>query len=67
MNERLNVLLINTDHWPASLLGSAGHKVVMTPTLDTLAENGVRFSNAYSECPVCIPVLTINYRQNQIQ
>lgn len=55
MKNKTNVLLINTDHWPASLLGSSGHKVIMTPTLDSLAKDGIRFSNAYSECPVCIP------------
>lgn len=55
MDNKPNVLLINTDHWQASLLGSAGHKVIMTPTLDSLADGGIRFSNAYSECPVCIP------------
>lgn len=53
--ERPHVLLITTDHWPASLLGCAGHDVIQTPTLDELARCGTRFSNAYSECPVCIP------------
>jgi len=52
---RPNVLLITTDHWPAALLGEAGHPSILTPTLDELARSGVRFSNAYSECPVCIP------------
>jgi len=52
---RPNVLLITTDHWPASLLGGAGHPLIQSPTLDQLARNGVRFTNAYSECPVCIP------------
>lgn len=50
-----NVLMICTDHWPATLMGCAGKKNIMTPTLDTLAENGVLFNNFYSECPVCIP------------
>ena len=50
-----NVLLISTDHWPAALLGVAGHPVVQTPTLDSLARSGTRFTNAYAECPVCIP------------
>ena len=50
-----HVLLITTDHWPAALLGSAGHPVIHTPTLDQLARNGTRFTNAYSECPICIP------------
>jgi len=51
---RPNVLLICVDHWPGNLLGSARHPCVMTPTLDQLAANGVRFSNAYSTTPVCI-------------
>lgn len=50
-----NVLLITTDHWPASHLGIAGHPVIQTPTLDQFARCGTRFTNAYSECPVCIP------------
>lgn len=55
MGSRPNVLLITADHWPASLLGCAGHSTIQTPTLDELARSGVRFTNAYSECPVCIP------------
>jgi len=55
MDNKPNVLLIATDHWPAQLLGCAGHPVIMTPTLDSMAKNGVRFTNFYSECPVCIP------------
>lgn len=47
--------MICTDHWPAHLLGAANHAVVQTPTLDELCRNGMRFTNAYSECPVCIP------------
>lgn len=50
-----NVLLICTDHWPAALLGSTSHPVIQTPSLDELARSGVRFANAYAECPVCIP------------
>jgi choline-sulfatase len=55
MSAHPNVLLISTDHWPAALLGAAGHPAIQTPTLDELARSGVRFSNAYAECPVCIP------------
>ena len=55
MTKNLNALLICTDHWPGSLLGVEGHPVVQTPTIDELARTGVRFSRAYSECPVCIP------------
>ncbi len=55
MAMRPNVLLVSTDHWPADLLGEAGHPDILTPTLDELARSGVRFRNAYAECPVCIP------------
>lgn len=55
MTKKLNALLICTDHWPGALLGVEGHPVIQTPTLDELARTGVRFSRAYSECPVCIP------------
>ncbi len=55
MSDQPHVLLVCTDHWPAYLLGAAGHPAIQTPTLDELCRNGVRFTNAYSECPVCIP------------
>jgi arylsulfatase A-like enzyme len=50
-----NVLLICTDHWAASHLGSAGNRAILTPGLDEIAACGVRYTNAYSECPVCVP------------
>ena len=50
-----NVILITMDQWPGSFLGCDGHSVIETPTLDRLARNGVRFTRAYSECPICIP------------
>ena len=55
MPEHPHVLLITADHWPASLLSVGGHPIILTPTLDQLARNGIRFTQAYSECPVCIP------------
>ena len=55
MADRPHVLLITADHWAASFLGVAGHPAIQTPTLDQLARNGTRYTNAYTECPVCIP------------
>lgn len=55
VKERPNVLLITADHWPAKLLGCANDSSILTPTIDVLAMNGVRFSNAYTECPICVP------------
>ncbi|MFJ9179388.1 sulfatase-like hydrolase/transferase [Streptomyces sp. NPDC102360] len=54
-NSRPNVLLITVDHWFGRLLGGAGHPVIQTPTLDSLAAAGTRYTRAYSESPVCVP------------
>lgn len=53
--DRPNILLITVDQWPGHLLGVAGHPVIQTPTLDELCRNGTRFTNAQSECPICVP------------
>ncbi len=50
-----NVLLICADHWAAEHLGFAGNPSILTPGLNEIASCGVRYTNAYSECPVCIP------------
>ena len=52
---RNHVLFVTVDQWPARLLGIAGHPVVETPTLDQIARVGTRYTNAYAECPICIP------------
>lgn len=54
-NTKPNVMLIMADQWSGARLGCYGHPVVQTPTLDQIAANGVRFTKAYSECPICIP------------
>ncbi|WBU52870.1 sulfatase-like hydrolase/transferase [Paracoccus sp. SCSIO 75233] len=53
--DRPDVLLITVDQWSAHMLGAAGHPVIQTPTLDELCRNGTRFTNAHSECPICVP------------
>ena len=55
MADKPHVLLISTDHWPNSLLGVSGHPAIQTPTLDSLACAGTRYTRGYSECPVCVP------------
>ncbi|HUV07404.1 MAG TPA: sulfatase-like hydrolase/transferase, partial [Spirochaetia bacterium] len=52
--QKPNVVLICTDQWRGDCLSIAGHPTVHTPTLDALAMEGVRFSNAYTACPSCI-------------
>lgn len=43
----LNIVLLYADDWRHDTLGCAGHPIVQTPHLDTLAQRGVRFTNAY--------------------
>lgn len=50
-----NVVLIMVDQMRFDCLSAAGHPVVETPNIDQLAHEGVRFTNAYSATPTCIP------------
>lgn len=55
MSDKPNVLLINVDHWAASMMGCSGNKEILTPTLNEIAQNGVMFDRCFSTCPVSIP------------
>ncbi|MEW9672466.1 sulfatase-like hydrolase/transferase [Ammoniphilus sp. 3BR4] len=50
-----NIVFITCDHLRADMLGCAGNPVIQTPHIDELAQRGVRFSQAYSTTPMCIP------------
>lgn len=50
-----NILLIVADDLGYADLGVQGCKDVPTPNIDTIARNGVRFTNGYVSCPVCSP------------
>lgn len=50
-----NLLVIMSDEHQARALGCAGHPLVRTPNLDRLAQRGVRFTNAYTPSPICVP------------
>ena len=54
----LNLLFIITDQQRWDAMSCAGNKVLKTPNLDKLAEDGARFTNFYSACPVCVPART---------
>lgn len=45
--KKLNVLFIMTDQQRYDMLSCAGNRYVSTPSLDRLAENGVRFEHNY--------------------
>jgi len=50
-----NVLLVLVDDLGRQDLGCYGNGVIDTPVMDRLAEEGMRFTQAYSACPVCSP------------
>ncbi len=50
-----DIVLILTDQWNPRMLGCSGDPVVKTPNLDDLARQGMRFDNAYTSSPVCMP------------
>lgn len=50
-----NILLLMSDEHRPDILGFEGNDVVRTPVLDSLAEEGVYFRNAYCTSPVCVP------------
>lgn len=52
--DRPNIVFILSDDQRNDTLGCAGHPVIRTPVIDSLAENGVRFENAYVNSPVCM-------------
>jgi len=65
--KRPNVIIIYSDDQGAADLNIYGSKELMTPHLDKLARNGVRFSHFYSASPICSPsrasLLTGRYPQ----
>ena len=50
-----NILVIITDQQFADVMGCAGCPRIETPAMDSLAKDGVRFTNAYVNYPVCMP------------
>lgn len=61
MDTRPNLILLMADQFRGDCLGIDGHPDVKTPHLDSLAAAGVRFPNAYSACPSCIPARACLY------
>ena len=52
---RPNVLLILSDQHNVKVMGHMGHPEVKTPHLDRLASQGVRFTSAITQNPICTP------------
>ena len=54
-NDRPNILLIMADQHSGDCMGCDGNRAIRTPNIDALALEGVRFRNAYTATPSCIP------------
>ena len=50
-----NLLVIMSDEHQAKAMGCSGHPFVQTPRLDALAARGMRFSDAVTPSPICVP------------
>lgn len=53
--EKPNLLFVFTDQQSYDMLGVAGNSQVLTPNLDKLAGEGIHFTNAITNCPICSP------------
>jgi len=54
-NNRANVLWLMTDEQRVDSLGCYGTPWAVSPNLDRLAQQGVKFTAAYTQSPVCTP------------
>lgn len=52
-DSRPNILFILVDDQRDDMLGCAGNPIVQTPAVDKLAEQGVRFTNAFVTTSIC--------------
>ena len=52
---RPNVLFLMADQLRADCLGCYGNRVIQTPNLDRLANEGAKFTSAYTSVPSCTP------------
>jgi uncharacterized sulfatase len=52
---RPSFVLIMTDTQGANIIGTYGHPELETPNIDRLAETSIKFTRAYTTCPLCTP------------
>ncbi len=50
-----NILFVFTDQQRFDTIEALGNPIIKTPVLNSLVEDGVTFTRAYTPCPVCIP------------
>jgi arylsulfatase A-like enzyme len=66
-SDKPNIVIIVADDLGYAGLGVQGCKDIPTPSIDSIAKAGVRFTNGYVTCPVCSPtragIITGRYQQ----
>jgi arylsulfatase A-like enzyme len=55
MTQQPNIVFIIADQLRADFLGCYGATFVETPNIDSLAQDGVYYTRAYSASPICVP------------
>lgn len=50
-----NTIILVSDEHHRDILGCYGDPLAITPNLDRLAEKGVRFAQAFTNSPICVP------------
>ncbi|MEV6313089.1 sulfatase-like hydrolase/transferase [Streptomyces sp. NPDC051840] len=55
LDDRPNIVVVLADDLGFGHLGSYGQRLIRTPTLDELAAQGTRFTQAYAAAAVCAP------------
>lgn len=53
--EKFNVLFVISDDLTATAISAYGNPLVHTPNIDKLASEGVKYTRAYTQYPVCGP------------
>ena len=53
--KRPHIILIFTDQQNVNAMSAAGNPFLYTPNMDALANDGIRFTNAYCTSPVSGP------------
>jgi len=54
-DEKPNIIFIITDQQNAQMMSCAGNTFLKTPAMDYIADNGIRFTRAYTSNPVSSP------------
>ncbi|MDA0596566.1 MAG: sulfatase-like hydrolase/transferase [Chloroflexi bacterium] len=56
--QRPNIVFLFPDQFRADFAGCNGADWLQTPNIDSIAENGVRYTNSFSASPICVPART---------